>query len=150
MTQDKFMRAPNLEMARVLGMIDVSKVKYKYISFPSFRDVYLGGDIKTTYFHSFWVGVVMTIVNLPELIWHMIMLPIYGLGRNLFGVFTSFFLVLFFRIFAGLSGRAKGIQIDQESFKSELDAGIKKKLDHIALGIRLSGLSEQIEDAKRE
>lgn len=142
------LRASNLELARVMGMVDVSKVKFTYTSFPTFRDVYLGSDIKTNYFHSFWVGVVMTFVNLPEVFWHMVLLSLFRLFQSFFKVLGSFFLVILIRLYAGLSGRAKGIEVDQDSFNEQLNVGVQKKMDHVLLGLKLAAKPEQIEAPK--
>lgn len=105
-------KAVHLQAVARSPHFDVKNVKVEYQWCPGIEDVFIGPAIKTSYSHSLWVGVVMTAVNLPQLLWRLLLKPI---GGALF-IFT---VIVFGRLMGGIMGQASGIKVDAESFGKE-------------------------------
>lgn len=104
---------------------NVDNVKKTYTWAPNFDDVYVGKEVKSSYVHSLWVGVVMTLVNLPIMLWRLLLKPIFGvIGVALAGTCVA----IGSRLIGGLRGHASGIKVDAESAHAEHQRVMKEQL----------------------
>lgn len=103
--------------------LNLKNIKTTRTWFPSPLDLVLGpnaavfGEVHgNSYFHSVWVGVLGTLINLPGLVWHGFIKTV--LGGLLTGTFRLLVMVLT-PIVYGVLGRAIAVQVDSESFHKE-------------------------------
>ncbi len=81
----------------------------KLTLFPETHQVFVSDKAvnnPASYFHSVWVGSTSGLINMPLMIWHMIILPLFATIR-----FIAVFTVLTFM--HGLMGRVSGRILDE-------------------------------------
>lgn len=75
--------------------------QYKRTWFPAHTQIGLTDGVNTSRLHSLWVGVTAPILNLPTMVWQMVMMPL------LFGIFSLFKLIAI-SVYYGASGNVIG------------------------------------------
>lgn len=106
---------PNLAVHIANGTgTDLSKIKKSWKVFPSANQIYYGRDnvFKTPYSHSLWVGVVLLIPSMLDVLLGGLIVAFKTLLMALWQPFVFGFYLLR----AGLRGTATGVSIDTEDF----------------------------------
>lgn len=116
--------ARDLKTAFLQGAAKPGEVALSYTWNPARQDVFLGKEVPTSYLHSLWVGVGMTLINFPGLLWvalvkPLLMLPI-GVAISIF----SIMLVVVTHVWFGITGRASGIKVNSASYYGLMDKHI--------------------------
>lgn len=116
--------ARDLKTVFLQGVAKPGEVALAYTWNPARQDVFLGKEVPTSYLHSLWVGVGMTLINFPGLLWvalvkPLLMLPI-GVAISIF----SIMLVVVTHVWFGITGRASGIKVDSASYYELVDKSV--------------------------
>lgn len=120
--------ALSLMMAKKTLGVKPNEIAYRYTWLPGMTGVYVGSDIKTNMLHSIWVGVIMTILTIPFMIFASLIMPLL---KTFVGGIITIAGATFIRVTAGLMGRASGIVVDAESFESAVQESQKKEIERL-------------------
>jgi hypothetical protein len=123
--------------------VDVSKVKVGYTWIPSWQNVYVGNGIKTTLSHSLWVGLVMTVLNLPSLFWSLLLGPILMI---LWRGSLSFAAYIFGTVLGAIRGNVAGIMVDAESFVETVNQENAKRFQAMIAAAAAQGMLQVVSD----